>query len=47
MGNAKNTEWQHVTFADIAESITERVDDPKEAGVEVYVGLEHLDSNTT
>ena len=47
MGTAKNTEWQHVTFADIAESITERVDDPKEAGVEVYVGLEHLDSNTT
>jgi restriction endonuclease S subunit len=40
-------EWQRVKFADIAESITERVDDPKAAGVEIYVGLEHLDSNTT
>ena len=34
-------------FGDLAESITERVDDPKASGVEIYVGLEHLDSDTT
>lgn len=33
-------------FADIALSVTERVDDPSTAGVDVYVGLEHLDSDT-
>lgn len=33
-------------FAEIAESITERVDDPSAAGVDRYVGLEHLDSDT-
>jgi type I restriction enzyme S subunit len=36
-----------VKFGELAESITERVDDPKAAGVEIYVGLEHLDSDTT
>lgn len=39
--------WRLVKFGDLAESITERVDDPKAAGVEIYVGLEHLDSDTT
>jgi len=39
--------WSLVKFGDLAESITERVDDPKAAGVEIYVGLEHLDSDTT
>ena len=39
--------WRTVKFGDLAESITERVDDPKAAGVEIYVGLEHLDSDTT
>lgn len=40
-------EWRLVKFGEFAESITERVDDPKAAGVEIYVGLEHLDSDTT
>lgn len=39
--------WRLVKFGELAESITERVDDPKAAGVEVYVGLEHLDPDTT
>ena len=30
-------------FGEIAQSITERVDDPATAGVDRYVGLEHLD----
>jgi type I restriction enzyme S subunit len=40
-------DWQIVRFGELAESITERVDNPKVAGVEIYVGLEHLDSDTT
>jgi type I restriction enzyme S subunit len=32
-----------VCFGDIAEQITDRVDDPRAAGVDRYVGLEHLD----
>jgi restriction endonuclease S subunit len=39
--------WRVVKFGELAESITERVEDPKAAGVEIYVGLEHLDSATT
>ena len=35
--------WQRVKFAEIAECINDRVDDPSAAGVERYVGLEHLD----
>jgi len=35
------------SFDQIASSITERVDDPSTAGVSVYVGLEHLDPDTT
>jgi restriction endonuclease S subunit len=35
-----------VKFGELAECITERVDDPAEAGVERYVGLEHLDSES-
>jgi type I restriction enzyme S subunit len=35
--------WQIVQFDQMAESINDRVDDPSEAGVEYYVGLEHLD----
>ena len=33
-------------FAEVAESVTERVDDPSAAGVDAYVGLDHLDSGT-
>jgi len=39
--------WCLVKFGDLAESITERVDDPRASGVEIYVGLEHLDSDAT
>jgi type I restriction enzyme S subunit len=35
--------WTRVRFGDIAEHINERVDDPNAAGVDRYVGLEHLD----
>jgi type I restriction enzyme S subunit len=35
--------WQVVRFDQMAENIAVRVDDPSAAGVERYVGLEHLD----
>lgn len=35
--------WTEMTFSQMAEQISERVDDPQKAGVETYVGLEHLD----
>lgn len=35
--------WQTYRFDQIAENINVRVDNPSEAGVDVYVGLEHLD----
>lgn len=35
--------WQRVAFGDVIDSITDRVDDPSAAGVDRYVGLEHLD----
>jgi hypothetical protein len=35
--------WRLVRFGDMAENIANRVDNPAEAGVERYVGLEHLD----
>jgi type I restriction enzyme S subunit len=35
--------WKRVAFGDVIESATDRVDDPSEAGVDRYVGLEHLD----
>jgi len=38
--------WTRVRFGDLAEHITDRVDKPSEAGVERYVGLEHLDSDS-
>lgn len=39
--------WTRVKFGDIAASITERVDDPSASGVDRYVGLEHLDQEST
>jgi hypothetical protein len=39
--------WKKFLFSQIAESITERVDDPSNAGVDRYVGLEHLDPEST
>lgn len=35
--------WTRVAFGDVIDSITDRVDDPSSAGVDRYVGLEHLD----
>ena len=35
--------WRVVRFDEMAQLINDRVDDPSEAGVERYVGLEHLD----
>ena len=35
--------WQLWRFDQMAEMINERIDDPTKAGVERYVGLEHLD----
>jgi type I restriction enzyme S subunit len=39
--------WTLKKFSAIAASITERVDDPSASGVERYVGLEHLDPEST
>ena len=38
--------WTRLRFDEIAENITDRVDNPAEAGVDRYVGLEHLDSDS-
>lgn len=35
--------WTEMTFSEMASQISERVDDPQKAGVDIYVGLEHLD----
>lgn len=35
--------WETVAFGDVIDSVTDRVDDPSRAGVDRYVGLEHLD----
>ena len=38
--------WTRVAFGDVATCVNERIDDPTTAGVERYVGLEHLDSDS-
>ena len=38
--------WTRVAFGDIAVSVNDRIDNPLDAGVERYVGLEHLDSDS-
>lgn len=40
------SEWTRMRFDQIATQITDRVDNPAEAGVERYVGLEHLDPDS-
>lgn len=35
--------WRRVKFGQLAECVNDRVDDPSAAGVDRYVGLEHLD----
>lgn len=37
--------WQMVKFGDIAKHISKRVE-PSETDLEIYVGLEHLDSDS-
>lgn len=41
--NLDKSHWTRVAFGDVIDSITDRVDDPSSAGVDRYVGLEHLD----
>lgn len=38
--------WRTVRFDEIATIVNDRVDDPLEANVDYYVGLEHLDSES-
>lgn len=38
--------WTWIRFGDLADQINDRVDDPAKAGVDRYVGLEHLDSRS-
>ena len=42
--NLDKATWKRVAFGEAIDSITDRVDNPSEAGVDRYVGLEHLDS---
>jgi len=42
MGDLK-AGWRRVKFGEIAECVNDRVDDPSKAGVDRYVGLDHLD----
>lgn len=37
------SEWPKLKFGSVIDSITNRIDNPSEAGVDRYVGLEHLD----
>jgi len=41
--NLDKSAWKRVAFGDVIENVTDRVDDPSKAGVDRYVGLEHLD----
>lgn len=41
--NLDKSTWKRVSFGDVIENVTDRVDDPSKAGVDRYVGLEHLD----
>lgn len=37
--------WQKVRFDEIATVITDRIEKPRESGLEDYIGLEHLDTD--
>lgn len=43
---ADRRQWPEVHFGETARSIADRVEDPAAAGVDRYVGLEHLDPGT-
>ena len=38
--------WARVAFGDMVACVNDRIDNPVDAGVERYVGLEHLDSHS-
>lgn len=38
--------WSRVKFGDVAECVTDRVDDPALSGHDRYIGLEHLDADS-
>ena len=38
--------WRKYRFDEMAVMVNDRIDDPSEADVEYYVGLEHLDSDS-
>lgn len=38
--------WTRVAFGDVAFCVNDRIDNPTDADVERYVGLEHLDSDS-
>lgn len=40
--NLDKSAWKRVAFGDVIKNVTDRVDDPSKAGVDRYVGLEHL-----
>lgn len=44
--NLDKSTWKRITFSEVIENVTDRVDDPSKAGVDRYVGLEHLDPGT-
>lgn len=44
--NLEKSTWTHLAFGDFIDNVTDRVDDPSKAGVDRYVGLEHLDPGT-
>jgi hypothetical protein len=41
--NLDKSSWKRVPFREAVANITDRVDNPSDAGVDRYVGLEHLD----
>lgn len=41
--NLDKSAWKRVAFGDVIDNVSKRVDNPSEAGVDRYVGLEHLD----
>jgi type I restriction enzyme S subunit len=46
MINAPSDEWLKIKFGDISENVVERTDIPSESGYGVFVGGEHLDSES-
>ena len=45
--NEPSDGWERVKFTEIVSRITERVDNPQASGLDRYIGLEHLDPDST